>query len=176
VPIIKTASLVVSCAILVAFLTGSSSSAQPQATLDFGFPAESTGSWYCPDPAGFYPDVGACYAPWQFAPDSGAFLDSYESSPRVKANVYPGYRIARNVCLPCHVISPTQSRGPVLPNAGPSFVEIANLPDVTDQSLTDFIATVGWDMARPIARQSGSFSDQSAREVASYIMSLRVAR
>lgn len=136
------------------------------------------GSRYCSDPAGFYPDVRACNVAWQFEADSSSFLDLDPGAggPRVSANVYAGYRIARNVCLPCHVIHPIHGRGPVLPNPGPSFAEIANRPDMSYQSLSAFIATKGWDMARSIRMRSGDYSDQSAQEVASYIMSLRVSR
>jgi hypothetical protein len=164
------------CALLMVLISAVSSNGQSQPPV--GDRIASAGTWYCSNPAGFYPDLTACNVAWQFESDSSSYLDLDPGAggPRVSANVYPGYRIARNVCLPCHIIFPNQGRRPVLPNPGPSFAEIANRPGMSYQSLSAFIATRGWDMARSIRMRSGDYSDRSAQEVASYIMSLRVSR
>ncbi len=130
--------------------------------------------YYCDDPPGYYPDVQACYDSWQMIPVTPSPPVSDVFRPGATAEVRAGYRIARAVCSTCHIVQPAQSIPPVLVQAGPSFVDVANRPDSTVDSLRNFISSTGWDMqSRPITMPNQRLSDQSTREVAIYIMSLR---
>ena len=85
-----------------------------------------------------------------------------------------GYRIAKNICRPCHIIGPHSDPRTVLPNPGPSFEDVANRPNTTVESLKHFLATTTWDMSsRPVKMPNKRLSDKSMSAVSSYIMSLK---
>jgi mono/diheme cytochrome c family protein len=130
--------------------------------------------YYCDDPPGYYPDVQACYDAWQPIPVAPPPPAPSAIGPQASADVRSGYRIAQAICSTCHIVQPAQARPPVLVQPGPTFMEIANRPDSTPESLRNFISSTGWDMqSRPITMPNQRLSDQSIGEVVSYIMSLK---
>lgn len=90
--------------------------------------------------------------------------------------VRAGYRIAKFVCRVCHIVEAAQTLKPILEHPGPSFMDIANRPGVTVDSLKNFISTTDWDLrSRPIKMANKGLSDRSTEEVARYIISLKGA-
>ncbi len=86
-----------------------------------------------------------------------------------------GRNLATSTCFACHVVSPTQAAAPVLGPGIPSFLDIANRPDMTAEWLTQRMKTATWhDAALPPTRLPMShLSDKERSEVAAYILSLR---
>lgn len=151
----------------------------PTTISDYTYPMPMISSqylYYCGDPPGYYPEVKSCYDPWQLipaAPPPPIPNAVSASTPEVRA----GYRIARDICSACHVIHPSETRQPVLPQPGPRFAEIANRPGMTRESLERFITTTGLDVeARPVTMPNQGLSSDTTKEVASYIMSLRTQK
>ena len=130
--------------------------------------------YYCDDPPGYYPDVQACYDPWQMIPVTPPPPYPNAAGPQPTAEVRAGYRIAQDVCSECHVVRPGQANQPILVQPGPSFEEIANRPDTTADSLSKFISGTRWDLeSRPITMPNQGLSERSTTEVVAYIMSLK---
>jgi mono/diheme cytochrome c family protein len=150
----------------------------PRYVSDYTYPLPrivSNYRYYCTDPPGFYPEVKECYDPWELIPPLLPPPNAIGLSEN--ADVRAGYRIARDICSFCHMIDPNQTEGPILPQLGPRFIDIANAPGTTADSLEAFITSTGWNVdARVITMPNQSLSVQATREVASYIMSLRTRK
>ena len=85
-----------------------------------------------------------------------------------------GEHIARLICSACHVVAVNQEYPPLLRQATPSFVDIANRPGVSVASLRHFITTTHWDESKlPMSMPNPMLTDAEARDVARYIVSLR---
>jgi mono/diheme cytochrome c family protein len=86
-----------------------------------------------------------------------------------------GEHIARYVCATCHVVARNQEFAPLLSKPAPSFLDIANRPGVSAESLEHFITTTHWDNPDKIQITMPSLlaTPEQARAVARYILSLR---
>ena len=90
------------------------------------------------------------------------------------SQISDGYRIAKNLCNPCHVIGPHSDPRTILPIPGPRFEDLANRPDTSAEALKRFLATTDWDMrSRPVRMPKQRLSENSRSAVSAYIMSLR---
>jgi mono/diheme cytochrome c family protein len=94
--------------------------------------------------------------------------------PADAAELARGEHIARFVCATCHVVAAQQEFAPLLSKPAASFLDIANRPGVSAESLERFIATTHWDpdkleMTMPALMAA---PDQS-RAVTRYILSLK---
>jgi mono/diheme cytochrome c family protein len=132
--------------------------------------------YYCVDPPGYYPGIKSCYEPWQLLP-AVMPSDPVALGPSASAEVRAGYRIAHDICSACHVVHPNQTEPLVLPQQGPRFEEVANRPGTTLESLVNFISTTGFDVeSRPITMPNQGLSQETTKEVAAYIISLRARK
>ncbi len=132
--------------------------------------------YYCDNPPGYYPDVQACYDGWQAVPIAPPAPLPPPSGAMANADIRAGFRVARDVCSACHIVQPGQPGGSALLHPGPSFQEIANRPDSTEDSLHAFINGTSWNMAtRPITMPRQGLSERSTDQVVSYILSLKTA-
>jgi cytochrome c2 len=90
------------------------------------------------------------------------------------ANVVAGRELAVQVCSVCHVVAPDQEFPPRLGQITPSFMEIANNPDISAGSLRKFIITTHWDEhSIPITMPDPMLYGDQIPHVISYILSLR---
>jgi len=90
------------------------------------------------------------------------------------AEVARGEHIARLVCSACHVVARDQEYPPLLRETTPSFLDIANRPGVSAQSLQHFITNTHWDDQKiPMTMPNVMMNKNDAHAVSLYIMSLR---
>lgn len=85
-----------------------------------------------------------------------------------------GEHVARLVCSACHVVARDQEYPPILRETTPSFVDIANRPGVSAQSLQHFITNTHWDAEKiPMTMPNPMLNKNDVQAVAQYILSLR---
>lgn len=85
-----------------------------------------------------------------------------------------GEHLARMQCSACHVVASNQEIPPLRQLPTPSFQEIANRPDTTQQSLQHFIAVTHWDNKTvPMTMPDQLLSKDETVAVVRYILSLR---
>lgn len=100
----------------------------------------------------------------------GAFASLGVAQDRGRgADVTAGRQLAINVCEECHVVASHVETPSSLRGYGPSFLDIANKPGTTEQSLRAFLA-------HPHALAKMPYPDLTAQQtttVAAYILSLR---
>jgi mono/diheme cytochrome c family protein len=80
-----------------------------------------------------------------------------------------GRQLAVHACDACHIVTANQEIRPLVRGYAPSFFDIANKPDVTAQSLEDFLAhRHSYPKMPPPRLTAAQISD-----LVSYILSLR---
>lgn len=85
-----------------------------------------------------------------------------------------GERVAREVCSACHRTGADQQFPPLLQHPAPSFIDIANRPATSIQSLQYFIMNTHWDAdPLPMRMPDPMLMKDQAHAVARYILSLR---
>jgi cytochrome c1 len=86
-----------------------------------------------------------------------------------------GLAVALNVCTSCHIVMPDQEFPPIFegPPKPPTFSEIANRPDVTEESLRRFLSTTHSVMTLPLQMPNPELTDNQTKNVISFILSLR---
>lgn len=84
-----------------------------------------------------------------------------------------GRRVAVLVCDPCHVIARDDTHRPTLEPPAPSFDLIAQRQDVSIESLQRFLTTTHRDAGNLRSMPDPQLIDSYAKQVASYILSLR---
>jgi cytochrome c2 len=90
------------------------------------------------------------------------------------AELARGKHVARLICATCHVVAKDQEFPPMLNQPVPSFLDIANRPGVTAESLQRFITTTHWDPDKlPMSMPNPMLMPEQTRAVAHYILSLR---
>jgi len=98
-----------------------------------------------------------------------AFAQTAQNSDEVAK----GHYLAVMVCSICHVAAPDQEHPPMMKPPAPPFAEIAQRPDVTEASLTKFIATTHRGLDHPAGMPNPDLADYQIKEVVAYILSLR---
>jgi mono/diheme cytochrome c family protein len=86
-----------------------------------------------------------------------------------------GRDFALQVCSACHVVGPTQHFAPILSQPAPSFVSIARRPQVTADTLKQFISSRHEDIVEPDKMPNQSLIDSQLTNVVAYIVSLKPA-
>ena len=84
-----------------------------------------------------------------------------EASPEV----YRGSGLARQVCARCHVVA--EGNEPLMDIGAPSFVDVANRPGTTLESLET------WLRIKHPSMPNYRFDDESTTDLAAYVLSLR---
>ncbi|HTY48858.1 MAG TPA: cytochrome c [Steroidobacteraceae bacterium] len=85
-----------------------------------------------------------------------------------------GHHIAANQCAACHVVVPGRHTEPLLSPPAPAFVDIANRPGTTAQSLSKFVRTTHWDLqSLPMQMPTPELTPPEVNAVVQYILSLR---
>jgi mono/diheme cytochrome c family protein len=85
-----------------------------------------------------------------------------------------GEHLARLVCSACHVVAKDQEYPPILTLPTPSFLDIANRPGVSANSLQHFITHTHWDGEKiPMTMPNPGLNRNDVQAVSQYIMSLR---
>jgi mono/diheme cytochrome c family protein len=90
--------------------------------------------------------------------------------PPDKSQVEEGYRVAMYVCSECHIVAADQKVPPRQVPNGPTFMSIANRPDLTPQRLREHLTSMHATAGRP--RHMPNF-DFEIDEVIAYIRSLK---
>jgi mono/diheme cytochrome c family protein len=91
-----------------------------------------------------------------------------------KAELARGEHVARFVCATCHVVAKAQEFAPLLSKPAPSFLDIANRPGVSAESLARFIGNTHWDPDKlDMTMPALMLTPEQTRAVARYILSLR---
>lgn len=87
--------------------------------------------------------------------------------------VAAGHAFAQRVCWVCHVVGKEQTEKPILDEPGPSFLEIAQRPDLTPESLRKFLLAHDENLGRAGKMPNPRLLDYQIDKVVAYIMSLR---
>jgi len=91
------------------------------------------------------------------------------------AELARGEHIARFVCATCHVVAKDQEYPPLLSKPAPSFLDIANRPGASAESLEHFITSTHWDNPEKLQMTMPALlaTPEQTRAVTRYILSLR---
>jgi hypothetical protein len=84
-----------------------------------------------------------------------------------------GRDFAIEFCTACHVVAPDQPEGPIYRGPTPSFVQIANKPGTTAESLRHFVRATHPTVVKPLDMPAVEVSDYQLSEIIGYILSLR---
>lgn len=84
-----------------------------------------------------------------------------------------GRAFALKVCWVCHVVAKDQTELPVLSKPAPSFLDIAQRPDLTAEALRKFLSTHNETMGKGGQMPNPRLVDYQIDEVVAYIVSLR---
>jgi mono/diheme cytochrome c family protein len=85
-----------------------------------------------------------------------------------------GEKVAQQVCSACHLVAKNQEFPPLLNPPAPSFIDIANRPGTSPESLQRFILTTHWDVGSvPMKMPDPMLMKPQAHAVARYIVSLK---
>jgi cytochrome c2 len=99
---------------------------------------------------------------------AAASAASAQSAPH-RGDPRAGHQLAVHACDTCHIVAANQEIRPLLPGYGPSFFDIANRPEVTAQSLEDFLANRHSYPKMPYPELTAV----QVSDLVSYILSLR---
>ena len=84
-----------------------------------------------------------------------------------------GRGFALKVCWTCHIVAADQTARPILSRPAPSFLVLAQRPDVTAESLRKFLSTHNETMGRVGQMPNPRLVDYQIDEVVAYILSLK---
>jgi mono/diheme cytochrome c family protein len=77
------------------------------------------------------------------------------------------------VCWACHIVAKDQTQEPILTHPAPSFLTIAQRPDLTEGALKRLLASHDEKIGRNANMPNPRLVDYQIDEVVAYIMSLR---
>jgi cytochrome c1 len=89
------------------------------------------------------------------------------------SEVEEGYRVAIYVCSECHVVAADQKVPPRQVPNGPTFMTIANRPDLTPQRLREHLMFTHRTAATPSHMPNPELYDYEITDVIAYIHSLK---
>ncbi len=89
------------------------------------------------------------------------------------ADISVGHDFAIEFCSACHVVASDQPKRPIYRGPTPSFVQIANKPATTADSLRHFVRTTHPTVVKPLDMPATDVSDYQLDEITRYILSLR---
>ena len=94
----------------------------------------------------------------------------------VAAEVRKGHHLATLLCTSCHVAASDQLYAPTADPPAPSFAAIAQRPEVTADSLQQFLTTTRDGLDNPKGMPNPGLVDFQKQAIAAYILSLRQVR
>ena len=106
---------------------------------------------------------------------TGSLAGPLRAQDNSSAMVASGHKFAEAVCGACHVVQ-KEGNIPILDPPGPSFVALAQRPDLTEQSLRDFLGSNHRGMGPANAMPNPRLADYEIDEVVAYVLSLKVER
>jgi mono/diheme cytochrome c family protein len=86
-----------------------------------------------------------------------------------------GHQLALEICSACHIAAPDQRTRPILTEPPPSLETLANKPGVTAESVQKFLLTIHLSLANGKDMPNPEVTEDQARDLAAYVMSLRKA-
>jgi mono/diheme cytochrome c family protein len=92
------------------------------------------------------------------------------------AQVANGHRLALEICSACHIAAPDQKARPILQKPAPSLETLANKPGATAASVQRFLLTIHLSLANGKDMPNPQLTEDQARDLAAYVMSLRKAK
>jgi mono/diheme cytochrome c family protein len=90
--------------------------------------------------------------------------------------VAKGHKLALQICSACHVAALDQVKPPILRNPAPSLQSIANRPTTSATSVQNFLLTIHLSVANGTDMPNPELTEDQARDLAAYVMSLRKAK
>ncbi|MGA3303958.1 MAG: c-type cytochrome [Methylovirgula sp.] len=84
-----------------------------------------------------------------------------------------GHTFALRVCWTCHVVATDQTVAPILQHPAPSFLGLAQRPDLNAKALRNFLSTHNETMGKAGQMPNPRLVDYQIDEVVAYIMSLK---
>jgi len=88
-------------------------------------------------------------------------------------DVPAGHRLAIPICASCHVAAQDQPNDPILRPPAESFVSIAQRKSFTAEWLQSYLKTTHRGLDNPKGMPNPDLSDLQAKQVATYLLSLR---
>jgi mono/diheme cytochrome c family protein len=89
------------------------------------------------------------------------------------ALVESGHAFALKVCWACHVVATDQTETPILTHPAPSFLSIAQKPDLTAAALRQFLGSHSQLLGSKNGMPNPQLADYQIDEVVAYIESLK---
>ena len=87
-----------------------------------------------------------------------------------------GHKLALMICSACHIAAPDQKTSPILSPPAPSLETLANKPGATAASVQKFLLTIHLSMANGKDMPNPQLTEDQARDLGLYVMSLRKAK
>jgi mono/diheme cytochrome c family protein len=104
----------------------------------------------------------------------GAFaLSVHAEEPSASDGISAGRALSLKVCAACHVVSSDQEMAPFLRPPAPTFRSIANRPGMTTESVRHSLTEAHRGPGEPGRMPNLSLTEDQARQVAAFLMSLR---
>lgn len=101
------------------------------------------------------------------------FAAPARADPASADEIAAGRTFALKVCWTCHIVAADQTERPILSRPAPSFLILAQRPDVTAESLRKFLSTHNETMGRAGQMPNPRLVDYQIDEVVAYILSLK---
>ena len=107
-----------------------------------------------------------------------AFVSSMPlvDAAEIAADPTEGHRLALKICAACHLAASDQQNAPLLHHPAPDFEAIAARPGISAASLQQFILTTHSGITNPDKMPNPQLTEDQAADIASYIVSLRLAK
>jgi cytochrome c2 len=86
-----------------------------------------------------------------------------------------GHYLAVLICSSCHVVSPDQSKEPVLQPPAPSFESIAKRSTTSSDTIQEFLTTTHRDISNSARMPNPELLDLQIRQVVAYLLSQRTS-
>ncbi len=116
------------------------------------------------------------YARMVLAAATFALLPALAYAQNPADQVAAGHTFALRVCWTCHVVATDQTVAPILHNPAPSFLVLAQRPDLNTKALRNFLSTHNETMGKAGQMPNPRLVDYQIDEVVAYIMSLKKER
>ena len=102
-----------------------------------------------------------------------ATADRASGAPSSSDLATAGRAFALKVCWACHIVAENQTQTPILSHPAPSFLAIAQRPDLTESSLRQLLASHEEKIGHHAGMPNPRLVDYQIDEVVAYIMSLK---
>ena len=100
--------------------------------------------------------------------------DAHAQEPSHTEDVEAGRKLALTVCTACHVVEANQDMEPILRPPARSFASIANQPGMTEETARNFLNNTHGTLANSKNMPNPRLMDFQVRQVAAFLISLRI--